>query len=102
VYGAFVVCVQSYPLDNKTLLAIEVPVMALLEAKRYEGYKKTGEVRSRDTAVLLRWTATPSCWRVGVQLNMPNQPQPAGLGCNTQHLGTCTALAYNSNIQPHM
>lgn len=36
---------QSYPLDNKTLLAIEVPVMALLEAKRYEGYKKTGEVR---------------------------------------------------------
>jgi hypothetical protein len=34
---------ESYPLDNKTLLAIEVPVMALLEAKRYEGYKKTGE-----------------------------------------------------------
>jgi hypothetical protein len=35
---------QTYALDNKTLLAIEVPVMALLEAKRYEGYQKTGEV----------------------------------------------------------
>ena len=34
-------------MDNKTLLAIEVPVMAILEAKRYEGYKKTGEVGSR-------------------------------------------------------
>lgn len=37
--------VQTYALDNKTLLAVEIPVMAVLEAKRYEGYKKTGEVR---------------------------------------------------------
>lgn len=37
---------QDYPLDTKTLLAIEIPVMAILEAKRYEGYKKTGEVSS--------------------------------------------------------
>lgn len=41
----FVHPVQTYALDNKTLLAIEIPVMAVLEAKRYEGYKKTGEVR---------------------------------------------------------
>lgn len=45
---ACVCFLQSYPLDNKTLLAIEIPVMALLEAKRYEGYKKTGEVRSNE------------------------------------------------------
>jgi hypothetical protein len=38
-------CSQQYPIDNKVLLAIEVVVMAILEAKRYEGYKKTGEVR---------------------------------------------------------
>jgi hypothetical protein len=36
---------QQYPIDNKVLLAIEVVVMAILEGKRYEGYKKTGEVR---------------------------------------------------------
>jgi hypothetical protein len=34
---------ETYALDNKTLLAVEIPVMAVLEAKRYEGYKKTGE-----------------------------------------------------------
>ncbi|KAF6256350.1 light-harvesting protein of photosystem I [Scenedesmus sp. NREL 46B-D3] len=34
---------EDYPIDNKVLLAIEVVVMAILEGKRYEGYKKTGE-----------------------------------------------------------
>uniref|UniRef100_A0A383WNZ7 Chlorophyll a-b binding protein, chloroplastic n=1 Tax=Tetradesmus obliquus TaxID=3088 RepID=A0A383WNZ7_TETOB len=34
---------EQYPIDNKVLLAIEVVVMAILEGKRYEGYKKTGE-----------------------------------------------------------
>jgi hypothetical protein len=37
---------QQYPIDNNVLLAIEVVVMAILEGKRYEGYKKTGEVRA--------------------------------------------------------
>lgn len=35
---------QSYPIDTKVLLAVEAVVFAVLEAKRYEGYKKTGEV----------------------------------------------------------
>jgi len=33
---------QQYAIDNKTLALIEVAVFAFLEAKRYEGYKKTG------------------------------------------------------------
>lgn len=41
---------QKYPIDNTVLLAIEVVVMGLLEAKRYEGYKKTGEVRRLHAA----------------------------------------------------
>jgi len=35
---------QSYPIDTKVLAIIEVVVFAILEGKRYEGYKKTGEV----------------------------------------------------------
>ena len=34
---------EQYALDTKTLAIIEVAVFAVLEAKRYEGYKKTGE-----------------------------------------------------------
>lgn len=34
---------ETYALDTKTLVIIQVAVFALLEAKRYEGYKKTGE-----------------------------------------------------------
>lgn len=37
-------CLQTYPIDTKVLAAIEVVVFAILEGKRYEGYKKTGEV----------------------------------------------------------
>lgn len=33
---------QKYPIDNQTLALIEIAVFAFLEAKRYEGYKKTG------------------------------------------------------------
>lgn len=33
---------ENYPLDNKTLAIIEVVVLGLLEAKRYQGWKKTG------------------------------------------------------------
>uniref|UniRef100_A0AC62AEM4 Lhca2 n=1 Tax=Dunaliella tertiolecta TaxID=3047 RepID=A0AC62AEM4_DUNTE len=33
---------QTYPIDNQTLAIIEIAVFAFLEAKRYEGYKKTG------------------------------------------------------------
>jgi hypothetical protein len=36
---------QPYALDFTTLAAIELAVFAVLEFKRYEGYKKTGEVR---------------------------------------------------------
>jgi hypothetical protein len=32
-------------LDNKTLALIEVVVLGFAEAKRYESFKKTGEVR---------------------------------------------------------
>eukprot|EP00879_Flechtneria_rotunda_P000678 GHRR01000793.1.p1 GENE.GHRR01000793.1~~GHRR01000793.1.p1 ORF type:complete len:284 (+),score=70.63 GHRR01000793.1:91-852(+) len=34
---------ESYPIDNRVLLAIGLVVMGVLEAKRYEGWKKTGE-----------------------------------------------------------
>jgi len=34
---------ESYPIDTKVLAAIEIAVFAVLEGKRYEGYKKTGE-----------------------------------------------------------
>jgi hypothetical protein len=34
---------ETYALDTKTLAIIEVAVFAVLESKRYEGYKKTGE-----------------------------------------------------------
>ncbi|GFH18804.1 chlorophyll a-b binding protein, chloroplastic, partial [Haematococcus lacustris] len=33
---------EKYALSNQTLLVIELVVFAFLEAKRYEGYKKTG------------------------------------------------------------
>lgn len=33
---------QKYALDTPTLLAIELALFAILEAKRYEGWKKTG------------------------------------------------------------
>lgn len=48
---------QQYPIDNKVLVAIEVVVMAILEGKRYEGYKKTGEVRGRPAAAMCNWAA---------------------------------------------
>lgn len=35
---------QKYALDTTQLAVIELAVVGLLEAKRYEGYKKTGEV----------------------------------------------------------
>lgn len=35
---------QKYALDNNTLALIELAVFAVLEGKRYEIYKKTGEV----------------------------------------------------------
>jgi hypothetical protein len=55
---------QTYALDNKTLLAIEIPVMALLEAKRYEGYQKTGEVGVLEFDCF-RWsTATARDWQL--------------------------------------
>jgi hypothetical protein len=44
------------------LLAIEVVVMAILEGKRYEGYKKTGEVRAAAAARLFDLTC--SCSRM--------------------------------------
>lgn len=56
-----VVAPQTYALDNKTLLAIEVPVMALLEAKRYEGYKKTGEVRGSEYSCVVAWFDSSRC-----------------------------------------
>lgn len=34
---------KEYALDNKTLLAVEIPVMAVLEALRVKGWEKTGE-----------------------------------------------------------
>lgn len=39
----FVAGAEDYPLDVKTQLLIGAPLFALLEARRYEGYKKTGE-----------------------------------------------------------
>lgn len=42
---------QSYPIDTKVLAAIEVVVFAILEGKRYEGYKKTGEVSPASSPV---------------------------------------------------
>jgi hypothetical protein len=38
---------QEYALDKPTLAIITVVVLGVLEGKRYEGYKKTGKVRSR-------------------------------------------------------
>jgi hypothetical protein len=35
---------QTYALDTKTLAIIQVVVFAVLEGKRYEGFKKTGGV----------------------------------------------------------
>ncbi len=40
---------QNYPIDNKTLAIIEVVVLGLLEAKRYQGWKKTGTVSGGST-----------------------------------------------------
>ncbi|MEW5301145.1 MAG: hypothetical protein WDW38_004681 [Sanguina aurantia] len=34
---------ETYPIDVKTQLAIGVPIFTILEAKRFEGFKKTGE-----------------------------------------------------------
>jgi hypothetical protein len=38
------VAMQKYALDFTTLAAIEIAVFAVLEYKRYEGWKKTGQV----------------------------------------------------------
>jgi len=34
----------EYPIDNQTLAIIEIAVFSFLEAKRYDGFKKTGAV----------------------------------------------------------
>lgn len=44
---------QQYAIDNQTLALIEIAVFAVLESKRYEGYKKTGEVGSSTVQICL-------------------------------------------------
>lgn len=48
---------KEYALPTTTLVAIEVAVMAVLEAKRIEGFKKTGEVRQSCEAKCSRVVA---------------------------------------------
>jgi hypothetical protein len=52
---------QSYPIDTKVLAIIEVVVFAILEGKRYEGYKKTGEVGRQCGSVAAAAAALSVC-----------------------------------------